>query len=72
MHAEKCFGGALICCTATPPDASAGVQYTRAHQQHQHLIVGDARALVHRADAIQQGDDLPLIEIRNGREHLPR
>ncbi len=41
------------------------MQDARAHQCHQHLIVGDARAFIHRVQAVQQAHDSLLIEKRD-------
>ena len=45
------------------------MEYARAHQKHQDLIVGDSRALVHGLQAVQKAYDFLLIEVRDGGEH---
>lgn len=45
------------------------MENARAHQKHQDLIVGDARALVHGLQAVQKAYDFLLIEVRDGGEH---
>ena len=45
------------------------MESARAHQKHQDLIVGDARALVHGWQTIQKAYDFLLIEVRDGGKH---
>ena len=45
------------------------VENARAYQDHQNLIKGNARALIHRFNAVEKINDLPPIEVWNGGKH---
>ena len=47
------------------------MQDARAHENHQHLIVGNARAFIHRFQAVQKADNLLLIEEGDRLKHRP-
>src|SRR5580704_19632361 len=41
------------------------MQYAGAEEEHEDLVVGDASSFVHGVDAVEQRDDLLLIEERH-------
>jgi hypothetical protein len=47
----------VLCRQAKPLMQNAG-----AGQVHQHLVIGDPRALIHRFKTVEKADDLLLVE----------
>src|ERR1039457_5769992 len=48
------------------------MENARAHQKHQHLLIGNACALIHGVQAVQKTFDFSLIEVRNRGKHPAR
>src|SRR6185312_6472753 len=44
------------------------VEYAGTEEKHEDLVVGDASSFVHGVDAVEEADDLLLIEERDGCE----
>jgi hypothetical protein len=47
------------------------MENARAHQKHQHLLIGNACALIHGVQAVQKTFDFSLIEVRNRGKNRP-
>ena len=47
------------------------MENTGASQVHQHLVIRNARALIHGCKAVEKSDDLLLIEEGEGGERRP-
>jgi len=47
------------------------METARAHQKHQHLLIGNACALIHGVQAVQKTVDFSLIEVRNRGKNRP-